>query len=114
YHDERGIVWPEAIAPYKVYIVRLGSNSKVMQFADKLHDDLTAQNVAVLYDDRDARAGEKFADADLIGIPYRIVVSEKSIETGQLELKARTSQEVSMVSPESVTNMLVSKSGSLV
>lgn len=114
YHDERGIVWPEAIAPYKVYIARLGDSEKVRQVSDKLYDDLTAQNVAVLYDDRNVRAGEKFADADLIGIPYRIVVSEKSVDAGRYELKLRTSQEVSMLSSENVINMLVPKLSSLI
>lgn len=114
YHDDRGIIWPEAVAPFHVYIARLGDNDRVAQVADKLYSDLTAANVAVLYDDRDVRPGEKFADADLIGIPYRIVVSEKSVDAGKLELKPRTSQEVSMVSPENVINMLVSKSGPLV
>lgn len=114
YHDDRGIIWPEAIAPYKVYIARLGDSEAVVRVADNLYNDLTAQNVAVLYDDRDVRPGEKFADADLIGIPYRIVVSEKSVEAGQLELKRRTSQEVSMVSPKNVINMLVPRSSPLV
>lgn len=114
YHDDHGIVWPEAIAPYHVYIARLGDKGEVVRAADKLYDDLTASNIAVLYDDRDVRPGEKFADADLIGIPFRIVVSDKSVAAGQLELKARTSQEVTMVSPENVINMLVSKSSPLV
>jgi prolyl-tRNA synthetase len=113
YHDDRGIIWPEAIAPFRVYIARLGDKEKVVNAADKLYGDLTAANVAVLYDDRDVRPGEKFADADLMGIPYRIVVSEKSVDAGQLELKPRVSQEVSMVSPENVINMLVSKSSPL-
>jgi prolyl-tRNA synthetase len=114
YHDDRGIVWPEAIAPFSVYIARLGGSDKVAHAADKLYADLTAANVAVLYDDRDVRPGEKFADADLMGIPYRIVVSEKSVEAGQLEFKPRISQDVSMVSTENVINMLVSKSSPLV
>ncbi len=114
FHDERGIIWPEEIAPYRVYIARLGVSDRVVEVADKLYNDLTAQHVAVLYDDRDARPGEKFADADLIGIPYRIVVSEKSVDSGQLELKSRTSQEVSMVSPENVIKMLASKASPLV
>lgn len=114
YHDDRGIIWPEAIAPYRVYIARLGSVGKVVEAADRLYGDLTAQNVAVLYDDRDVRPGEKFADADLMGIPYRIVVSEKSVDSSQLELKLRTSQEVSMESYENVIKMLVSKPSPLV
>jgi len=91
----------------------LGDKAAVVQAADKLYSDLTAANVPVLYDDRDVRPGEKFADADLIGIPYRIVVSEKSIEAGQLELKSRQSSEVSMISSENVINMLAAKSSPL-
>jgi prolyl-tRNA synthetase len=114
HHDERGIIWPEAIAPYQVYIARIGDKEKVVAAADKLYDDLTVAGVDVLYDDRDVRPGEKFADADLTGIPCRIVVSEKSVDAGQLELKQRISSEVNMVSAENVINTLVSKSSPLV
>jgi len=92
--DERGLVWPENIAPAKVYIARIGDDSTVAQHADKLYNDLTAAGVEVLYDDRDARPGQKFADCDLLGIPVRVVVSSKTIESGQLELKERTGDEI--------------------
>jgi prolyl-tRNA synthetase len=112
--DERGIVWPEAVAPFRAYIARLGDKPEVLQAADKLYDDLTAAGVAVIYDDRDVRAGEKFADADLIGIPYRVVISEKSIDSGHFELKLRSSGKVDMVSEENVIKILAVRSGSLV
>ncbi len=88
--DDKGLVWPESVAPAKIYIARLGDNEPVVQQADVLYDRLTAAGVQVIYDDRDLRAGEKFADADLLGIPYRVVISDKTASSGHIELKART------------------------
>ncbi len=97
--DDKGIVWPETIAPFRVHLVSLGSNTE----ADKIYDDLTAQGIEVLYDDRDGvMAGEKFADADLIGIPHRIVVSARSLEKGGVEYKHRTSSESKIISPADI------------
>jgi prolyl-tRNA synthetase len=87
-------VWPEAIAPAKVYLASLGDKSDVVKAADELYDELTKKGIEVLYDDRDARPGEKFADADLYGIPYRVVVSEKLVAENKYELKARTSADL--------------------
>ena len=82
--DEKGIVWPGSIAPFKVHIVELISeNKKVKETSEKLYDMLVKAGIEVLYDDREARAGEKFNDSDLIGIPVRIVVSEKGLEKGK-------------------------------
>jgi prolyl-tRNA synthetase len=89
FHDEKGIVWPTSIAPALVYIARIGLDEKVVKAADELYELLTSTGVLVLYDDRDVRPGEKFADADLMGIPYRVVVSPKTVESGKLEVKAR-------------------------
>lgn len=91
--DERGLVWPEAIAPYKVYLAPLGIDETVRQAADQLYEDLTQAGIGVLYDDRDERPGTKFADADLLGIPYRVVLSEKTVANRQFECKARTAPE---------------------
>jgi prolyl-tRNA synthetase len=108
HHDDKGIIWPENIAPYKVYIARLGDKPDVLAAGDKLYKDLTQAGVAVLYDDRiDVRPGEKFADADLLGIPYRIVVSEKTLAAGQFEVKKRTDTEAQMWDQGNVINMLV-------
>jgi prolyl-tRNA synthetase len=98
--DKRGIVWPEVIAPAKVYIAALGSDVAVLEVADSVYKDLTQNGVQVLYDDRDIRPGEKFADADLLGIPYRVVISSKTIAVGQLEIKQRTGAEVVMMEQE--------------
>lgn len=90
YADEAGIVWPESVAPFQVYLATIGD---VAEQADELYRELTAKGVEVLYDDRDARPGEKFADADLIGIPHRIVVSPKLVEQGAFEYAPRAHRE---------------------
>lgn len=96
HHDERGIVWPASIAPHMIHLISIEAQSpKVKKMADKVYEDLCfggGQELRpeVLYDDRkDKTAGEKFTDADLIGIPLRVVVSKKSLEKGSIELKAR-------------------------
>lgn len=88
--DERGIVWPEDIAPAKVYLIGIGTD------AEPLYKELTDKGVEVLWDDRDARPGEKFVDADLMGIPYRVVVSEKLAED-EVEIKSRTSDKTEII-----------------
>ena len=88
--DEKGIIWPVSIAPYNVHIVEIASNDlKVKETAEKLYVMFSKNGIDVMYDDRDARAGEKFNDSDLIGIPVRIVVSEKGLEKGEFEVKLR-------------------------
>jgi prolyl-tRNA synthetase len=104
--DEKGLVWPENIAPAKVYLARLGNISDVISVADKLYNLLTDAGVEVIYDDRDLRAGEMFADADLMGIPYRVVVSQKTVESGKHELKGRSDDEVKMQSVEEIVKAL--------
>lgn len=105
--DDKGLVWPENIAPFKVYLAWLGEAAEVVKLADELYGELTENSVEVLYDDRDARAGQKFADADLLGIPYRLVVSAKTIDTGTYELKKRTSEEPQMVDRAGLIKILV-------
>lgn len=93
--DEKGLVWPENIAPAKVYLAPVGADPKVHDEAEKLYKQLLDAEVEVLYDNRDIRAGEKFADADLTGIPYRVVVSDKTLKNKTFELKKRTQNIVS-------------------
>lgn len=88
--DAKGMVWPVVVAPVQVYLAAVGQSEKVIQAAEELYKALTVAGIEVLYDDRDARPGEKFADADLMGIPYRVVVSEKTLEQNLYEVKART------------------------
>ena len=96
--DDKGLVWPENVAPAYVYLARLGDAQDVVKVADDLYAELQAKGVEVLYDDRDARPGEKFADADLMGIPYRVVVSAKTVEQDKVEFKSRTKDDASLVS----------------
>jgi prolyl-tRNA synthetase len=96
--DERGLVWPEAIAPFTVYLARLGDVQNAVEAAEKAYNELTEAGVKVLYDDRrDASAGEMFADADLMGSPIRLVISQKTLQEGSAELKKRTSDDTQLV-----------------
>lgn len=90
-NDEKGVIWPENVAPFAVHLLSLGKNTE----AEKIYNSLLSDGIEVLYDDRDASAGEKFADADLIGIPYRAVVSERT--KGKTEVKRRNETEVKLV-----------------
>jgi len=90
-HDERGIIWPAPIAPFQVVLVPLNlqKSARVREVSDRLYTELTAAGIDVLYDDRDARPGVKFADAELLGIPHRLVVAERGLEAGKLEYRHR-------------------------
>lgn len=104
--DDKGLVWPESVAPARVSLVRLGDNSAVIKQADELYSRLTASHVGVLYDDRDERPGTKFADADLLGIPWRLVISEKTLAAGAYELKARQSSDSRLLKLDEVFKSL--------
>ena len=111
YHDDKGIIWPRSIAPADVYLARIGLDEAVVKAADELYGQLTSAGVVVLYDDRDVRPGEKFADADLMGIPYRVVVSPKTIAAGdKLEVKARDAQESQQMAVQALLDLLDYKS----
>jgi prolyl-tRNA synthetase len=112
--DEKGIVWPENIAPYQIIIARLGDAENVVMAADELYKCLKDAGITVLYDDRDARPGEKFADADLIGIPYRVVVSAKTVEQDKFECKGRREEKAYMLDLAGVIKMVVTPKESLV
>lgn len=104
--DDKGLVWPEAIAPARVYLARLGDEDNVVQEADKLYEQFMAAGIEVLYDDRDVRPGQKFADADLMGIPHRVIVSTKTCESGQHEYKERTGAQPQMLSNDDILKLL--------
>ena len=93
-HDDRGIIWPEEVAPFQFHLIGIGESG-----ADELYKKLTENGIEVLYDDRDIGVGEKFADADLIGIPHRIVVSPK-VGVGKVEVKKRSEEKTEIVSVE--------------
>lgn len=100
--DEKGIVWPESVAPFKVHLVGLNlDDEEVRDHADAIYSSLDRRGVEVLFDDRvEARPGEKFADSDLIGIPYRVVVSKKTKEEGKYEVVTRKDGEVRFLTEE--------------
>ncbi|AKM84122.1 TPA: prolyl-tRNA synthetase [Candidatus Campbellbacteria bacterium] len=100
--DERGIIWPETIAPFKVHLLSLGANEET----EKIYNQLQQNGIEVLFDDRDKKAGDKFADSDLIGIPYRVVVSEKSLSQGGVELKKRAENDGKIFSINDLIELL--------
>jgi len=111
-HDENGMIWPVSIAPFKAHIIPLKSsdsaiNERISQEAKKLYDTLFSAGIETLFDDRsDAGPGEKFKDADLIGLPYRIVISEKTLTQKSCELKERTKKETTLMKfPDVITLM---------
>ena len=105
-HDEKGIVWPKSVAPFLVHLLRLESNPKVKKEAQKLYTDLQKQNIEVLYDDRDKSAGEKFAESDLMGIPLRIVISDKTLIKNSVELKERSKKESKFIKIKTLMSYL--------
>lgn len=101
--DKDGIVWPKAVAPFQVHLISLdGGKADVKAQAEKIYQALLASQTEVLFDDRDLRAGEKFAEADLLGLPLRVVVSEKSLKAGGVEVKERKGGAVRIVSEEHI------------
>lgn len=99
--DNKGIVWPESVAPYQVHLVELsGGDTELKDEADGLYNTFKENGVEVLYDDRDARAGEKFNDSDLLGMPYRVVVSKKTKEEGKYEVVERATGNVLFMTEE--------------
>ena len=94
FHDEHGIAWPRALAPFDVELITLGKEGEEARgVADRLYDELRAEGLDVLYDDRDGSAGEKFADAELLGCPLRLTVGKRGLEAGQVDVQIRRGQE---------------------
>ncbi len=111
-HDKFGIIWPVALAPYEVLLVPMKvDDDQTMQLTDKLNDELTAAGVDVLIDNRDARAGVKFKDADLIGIPLRIVLGPRGLKEGKLEIKWRWDSEAEMIDIEGAAQTIAEMIG---
>lgn len=100
-NDENGIVWPDEVAPYEYHLIAIsGGDGEAMKEAQELYESLKQKGHSVLFDDREVGAGEKFKDADLIGIPKRIVISAKTLEEGKVELKRRDEDESQMITQE--------------
>jgi prolyl-tRNA synthetase len=106
-HDDRGIIWPIAVAPYQVHVIALPSNDEPVRVAaDALVADLEHAGVEVLYDDREETAGVKFTDADLIGIPFRATVSKRTLKVDQVELKSRNANEAELIPRTTATERI--------
>lgn len=105
--DDKGIVWPEAVAPAKVYLISIGEGATAK--ADELYEQFTSAGVEVLYDDRDERPGAKFADAELLGIPYRVTVSERLLDEGKFELTTRKDSQTELLTPDELLAKLSHK-----
>lgn len=107
-HDDKGIIWPKPIAPFLVHLIGLDKNKKAKSVSEKLYADLQKQNISVLYDDRQEKsAGEKFAEADLMGIPYRAVISEKTLAKISAEVKERGKDAVKMVKIKQLPSLIL-------
>ncbi|MCL5435158.1 MAG: His/Gly/Thr/Pro-type tRNA ligase C-terminal domain-containing protein [Patescibacteria group bacterium] len=112
FHDDKGIIWPESVTPFDAHLVEIQNsnvksqnyNSKLKNLANDVYEKLQKAGVEVLYDDREATAGQKFADADLIGIPHRLVISEKT--SGKIEWKERTKNETELLGLEEAIKRL--------
>ncbi|HEX5165966.1 MAG TPA: proline--tRNA ligase [Thermomicrobiales bacterium] len=104
HHDDRGLIWPVTVAPFNVHLVVLGADDTARTLADSVEASLDAAGIDVLYDDRDESAGVKFADADLIGIPIRLTVSQRSLKAGGIEIKRRDSgpETATTVAPDAI------------
>ena len=98
HYDEKGIIWPREVSPFDIHLIRIESSQRVKKAAQKIYQNLQEGGVEVLYDDRTNKtAGEKFAEADLIGIPLRMVVSQKTLQKNSVEVKQRKEQKVKLV-----------------
>ncbi|MBW6440867.1 prolyl-tRNA synthetase [Patescibacteria group bacterium] len=96
-NDEKGIIWPKSVAPYQVHLVYLGDDKVVLKEAEKIYESLQKEKIEVLYDDRNESAGVKFKDSDLIGVPLRIVVSNKTLKNDSVEIKKRNDTGFEMI-----------------
>ncbi|PIT87443.1 MAG: prolyl-tRNA synthetase [Candidatus Magasanikbacteria bacterium CG10_big_fil_rev_8_21_14_0_10_40_10] len=97
FHDERGLIWPQSVAPYQVHLLDLGADEEIKTQAEKLYQKLLADGVEALFDDRSVSAGAKLADADLIGCPTRVVISKKTLAQDSVEVKKRNEAEAKLV-----------------
>ncbi|WP_192034638.1 proline--tRNA ligase [Halomonas sp. YLGW01] len=112
-HDDAGIIWPDALAPFEVAMVPMNAHKseRVRETAERLYQDLTAAGIDVLLDDRDIRPGVKFADQELIGIPHRLVIGDRSLDKGELEYKGRRDDQATMVPADTIIDFLRGRIG---
>ncbi len=108
--DDNGIIWPESVAPFRVHILELGDSEEVLKEAETLYAALASAGIETLYDDRmEMSAGEKFADADLLGMPYRVVVSARSLKENGVEVKKRTEEKGQIMTQDELLHFLKTK-----
>ena len=105
-HDEDGIIWPPAVAPYQIHLMHIGKGDEVREQTEALYANLWAQGYEVLYDDRQESPGVKFKEADLLGMPVRLTISQRTLETNSVEVKRRTEQEKHLVKLEELDPQL--------
>ena len=108
HHDEKGMIWPTSIAPYLFYLLEVGeSSSALKKFGEQVYNRLEKFGVEILYDDREkVSAGEKFADADLVGLPWRLVISEKTLVQEKIEIKRRDEKKSRLIKLNEIKNYL--------
>lgn len=105
FHDDKGIIWPESVAPYRVHLINIGNDQEVITQTEGLYQQLQEQGIEVLWDEREVSPGVKMADADLIGLPFRVVISPKTLEQNKIELKPRNG-EVALVDNAKVFELM--------
>ncbi len=106
-HDEKGIIWPKEVAPFRVHLIRVGNDKEIVNASDKLYKNLKTAGLDALYDDRsDKTPGEKFAEADLIGVPLRIVISKKTLEKNSVEIKERAKNKIRLMKIANLSQFL--------
>lgn len=111
-HDERGIIWPDELAPYRVHLVALNvDRAEVRSVAEDLYTSLTSAGIPVLFDDREESAGVKFNDADLLGMPWRVTISPRTLEKQGAELKARTAAQAELVPLADAARRIAAQAG---
>lgn len=104
FNDDKGIIWPDSIAPFKFHLIPIENNRKVKKAADDLYQTLQKQKQEVIYDDRlDKSVGEKFVDCDLIGVPYRLVISEKTLKNNSVEVKERSKEKAELIKTKKIS-----------
>ncbi|MCK5123548.1 MAG: prolyl-tRNA synthetase [Candidatus Pacebacteria bacterium] len=106
FNDQNGIIWPKSIAPYQVHLVHLGNKEEAIKEAEKIYNALQKEKIEVLYDDRKESAGVKFKDSDLIGVPLRIVVSEKTVSKNSVEIKRRNEEGFEIVGIDKIVGII--------
>ena len=107
HYDDKGIIWPKQVAPYQIHLIQIGNSAKISKSCEKVYETLKNQGIEVLYDDRqDKTPGEKFADADLLGIPLRIVISERTLSKDRVEMKQRDKDNITFLKIKSLPQFL--------